>query len=59
MFVKTKDNTSLHVVFQGNIHLANCGSVAVLCLLTQLCGSPIATRLTTDTEQNGDRDWGL
>ena len=25
MFVKTKDNTSLHVVFQGNIHLANCG----------------------------------
>ena len=25
MFIKTKDNTTLHVAFQGNIHLANCG----------------------------------
>ncbi|CAH3178301.1 unnamed protein product, partial [Porites evermanni] len=25
-FTKIKDNTTLHVVFQGNIHLENCGS---------------------------------
>ena len=31
--------------------LSTALSVAVLCLLTQLCGSPIATRLTTDKEQ--------
>ena len=25
-FTKIKDNTTLHVVFQGNIHLENCSS---------------------------------
>ena len=63
-FTKIKDNTTLHVVFQGNIYwevavatasdgslLSMAPSVAVRCLLTQLCGSPIVTRTTTDMEQ--------
>ena len=31
--------------------LSTAPSVADLCLLTQLCGSPIVTLVTSDTEQ--------
>ena len=60
-FTKTKDDTALRVVYQGNFYLGGCAlavsdgsslsmepSAVVPSLLTQCCGSEIKTKTTTD-----------
>ena len=61
-FIKTKDDTALLVVYQGNLYLGGCNncykrwfitfnsaeSAVVPCLLTRCCGSQILVKTTTD-----------
>ena len=59
-FIKIKDNTTLHVVFQGNIYLGGCGSCCKRWFITfngAECSGPLPVDTAVWIPNSNSRDF--